>query len=62
VNRFDRVTILTNGCLIDKETAQFAGDYREKIIFQTDLDGSTPELHDSIRGVPGAFKKNAKRN
>ncbi|MDD5371361.1 MAG: radical SAM protein [Anaerolineaceae bacterium] len=57
VTRFERITILTNACLIDKEIAEFAGNHKEKMIFQTDLDGSTAELHDSIRGVPGAFNR-----
>ena len=60
VTRFDRIIVLTNGCLIDKETAKFAGTHKEKLLFQTDLDGSTQELHDSIRGVPGAFNKTIK--
>lgn len=60
VTKFDRIIVLTNGCLIDKEIAKFAGTNKEKILFQTDLDGSTPDLHDNIRGVPGAFNKTIK--
>jgi|MTBAKSStandDraft_1061840.scaffolds.fasta_scaffold00248_46 radical SAM protein with 4Fe4S-binding SPASM domain len=57
VTQFDRIIVLTNGCLINREIAKFAGNYKERILFQTDLDGSTPDLHDSISCVSGSFNR-----
>jgi radical SAM protein with 4Fe4S-binding SPASM domain len=56
-NQFNMLTLLTNGCLIDEDLAIQIASYREKLVVQIDLDGSTPEVHDHIRGQAGAFKK-----
>lgn len=51
------VAILTNGTLITEEIARQIGQYRGKVVLQLDLDGSTPSLHDKLRGVKGSFER-----
>ncbi len=53
--QLDRVALLTNGTLIDKEIARELGQRREKVLVQVDLDGPVPNVHDALRGVQGAF-------
>jgi radical SAM protein with 4Fe4S-binding SPASM domain len=57
VQRLKRVALLTNGTLIDKDIARQLGLHKEIILVQVDLDGSTPNLHDALRGTPGAFER-----
>jgi uncharacterized protein len=47
-----KVTILSNGTLIDAELAAFLAD-REDVHVQISLDGSTRQIHDAIRGEGG---------
>lgn len=48
--------VITNGMLLDKEKAKRFAKYRF-FWFQISIDGSTPELHDSFRGVKGSWEK-----
>jgi len=57
VKQLDRVALLTNGTLIDEETAKQLWLHKETVLVQVDLDGSAPNLHDALRGVPGAFER-----
>jgi radical SAM protein with 4Fe4S-binding SPASM domain len=52
INPHSHFTLLTNATLIDDECASFLSRYNVSI--QASIDGSKPEVHDSIRGV-GAF-------
>ncbi|HID19817.1 MAG TPA: radical SAM protein [Methanophagales archaeon] len=47
------VFIATNGTLITKEVAKLLREYNVGVVIG--LDGMNPEIHDSIRGVKGAF-------
>lgn len=49
-----KIELSTNGTLIDREWAKFLSDMDIRI--QISMDGSTREIHDSIRGN-GAFEK-----
>ncbi|PXF56246.1 MAG: hypothetical protein C4B58_14150 [Deltaproteobacteria bacterium] len=49
-----KIELSTNGTLIDREWAKFLSDMDIRI--QISIDGSTREIHDSIRGN-GAFEK-----
>jgi len=51
------IHLLTNGTLIDREWAAFLGDLDAFV--QISIDGSKPEIHDSIRGE-GNFEKSLK--
>ena len=57
MEHFALVTVLSNGYLIDDALADHMGKYADRLVVQIDLDGSQPELHDQVRGVPGAFAK-----
>lgn len=54
---FILLSILTNGTLVDEVMAKEAGKYKDKLMVQVDLDGSTAIVHERLRGVPGCFKK-----
>jgi SynChlorMet cassette radical SAM/SPASM protein ScmF len=49
-------SIETNGTLITKIGSKKLGRYHLRQV-STSLDGSTPAMHDSIRGVKGSFEK-----
>ncbi|CDD12158.1 radical SAM protein [Phascolarctobacterium sp. Marseille-Q4147] len=48
--------VITNGMLLSKEKVKRFSKYRY-FWFQISIDGSTPELHDSFRGVEGSWEK-----
>jgi len=50
------LSVATNATLVTKSVAKAL---RESAVFDvvTSLDGATPETHDRLRGVPGAFKR-----
>jgi MoaA/NifB/PqqE/SkfB family radical SAM enzyme len=52
--RFHRIRLLTNGTLIDQETAERLVDMQAGI--RISIDGGTSERHDVMRG-PGSFQK-----
>jgi len=52
VERFDLVAVITNGIELSDRAIKLLS--RENTICQIDLDGSTPEMHDELRGVVGA--------
>lgn len=54
---FHIVAVLTNGTTITREKAQLFGRYKENIVVNLSIDGSTPEIHDALRGCPGSFEK-----
>ena len=49
-----RVALATNGTLVTKEIAKKIVDSGVKRV-SISLDGATPDIHDSFRGIPGAF-------
>src|SRR5512141_1019050 len=49
-----RVALATNGTLVTKEIARKIVDSGVQRV-SISLDGSTPEIHDTFRGIPGAF-------
>ena len=49
------VVLSTNGTLIDREAAQRLKDQQFAYV-GISLDSATPEVHDSFRGVAGAFR------
>lgn len=58
--KFDIITLATNGFLLDEEAAAKIGRYKPKIIAQVSLDGSTPDIHDLMRGREGSFARATK--
>jgi len=54
---FERVGVISNGTLITDEIAELFAASTDKIVVQIDLDGDTAEVHDTLRGVPGAFDR-----
>jgi len=54
VQRGARVCLASNGTLIDDAMAQRIRDVGVKRV-SISLDGATPEVHDTFRGIPGAW-------
>lgn len=54
-NGIKRISILTNGTLIDKRNVGKIKEYFD--VIQVSLDGSRKEIHERIRGVNGSFEK-----
>lgn len=50
-------TMETNGTLIGKEEAALLKDSGKLVFVSVSVDGSTAEIHDDLRGVPGSFQK-----
>ncbi|MFH1101492.1 MAG: radical SAM protein [Methanobacteriota archaeon] len=57
VSKFMWVSVLSNGTLIGENEARKFAKYKEKISISISVDGSTPEIHEKIRRVPGSFHK-----
>lgn len=55
--KFVRVAILTNGTNLNNRITELMGKHKDTVVVQTDLDGSTPELHNKIRGAARAFER-----
>ena len=51
-----RTVISTNGTLITDELCDYFTKYADKFLFSISLDGSSDQIHDSIRGRKGAFE------
>ena len=49
------VSTITNGWLVDEDLAKNLSKYLSLV--QVSLDGSSPSVHDKIRGVPGLFER-----
>lgn len=49
------IAVATNGTLITREVARKLKEAGAGFV-QISLDGSTPEVHDSFRGIPGAYE------
>jgi SynChlorMet cassette radical SAM/SPASM protein ScmF len=47
----------TNGTLIDDDLAEFLKQTPEVSFISVSVDGSTAEIHDALRSVPGSFKR-----
>ena len=54
--RIPYLSIATNGTLLTKDTVSRIKDVGIDYV-EISLDGASPHVHDSFRGVPGAFKK-----
>lgn len=54
-DKFDMVGVLSNGTRLNDELAQQLAAMGEKLMFSVSLDASTPDLHDTRRGVKGAW-------
>ena len=52
-------TIETNATLLNIEKIERLANYSIRLL-STSLDGSHPEVHDRIRGIPGSFKRTVK--
>lgn len=48
------IGLLTNGTVVDERSAEILSTYREKMVVGVSLDGSSPEIHDKLRGK-GSF-------
>ncbi len=57
VDRFHLVGVLTNGTLISPRFIEEWLPFRGKFVFSISLDGSTAEVHERRRGVPGSFAR-----
>lgn len=57
MEHFAVVGLLSNGTLIDDLLAVRLVPYADRVFVQVDLDGSTSDLHDSLRGAKGAFER-----
>ena len=55
VEIFERVAVVTNGTLLCEPILAALAVQADKLLLQVDLDGDSPEVHDALRGVPGAF-------
>lgn len=54
---FDLTAILTNGTLLGPERIEMLAKHADRVVLQLDLDGSTAELHEGLRGLPGSFAR-----
>jgi radical SAM protein with 4Fe4S-binding SPASM domain len=54
---FDFVALLSNGWFVDQALAEMLAPYSDKILVQIDLDGPTAEIHDTLRGEHGSWKR-----
>ena len=54
---FAVIGLLSNGTLIDDLLVARLVPYMDRVFVQVDLDGSTSDLHDYLRGVKGAFER-----
>jgi radical SAM protein with 4Fe4S-binding SPASM domain len=55
--RIDRITLQTNGTLLDRHTlAKLSGERFRKLDFQVSLDGCSPATHELVRGA-GSFAR-----
>lgn len=54
---FGTVGIVSNGTLIDDEAIAAFSRASERVVVQIDVDGDTAQVHDSLRGIPGAFAR-----
>lgn len=54
------VGLLSNGTLIDDAVADKLAQHREKLTLSVSLDGSNPQIHDKVSGIPGSFEKTAR--
>lgn len=54
---FDLTAILTNGTLLGPERIELLCKHADRVVLQLDLDGSTAELHEGLRGLPGSFAR-----
>ena len=57
---FETTALLTNGYFITQAMAQWLGKYRDVLVVQTDLDGSSAERHKALRGSAIAFSRTTK--
>jgi len=57
MEHFAVVGLLSNGTLIDDSLVVRLVPYTDRVFVQVDLDGSTSDLHDSLRGVKGTFER-----
>ncbi len=57
VKKFDYVAVLTNGISIGKKEAHRFSEYKDKILMNISLDGSSSKINDHYRGLEGAFEK-----
>lgn len=55
--RFNLISVLTNGTLLDKESIDAMAAYHQKLVLQIDLDSADAATHDSFRGAQGAHQK-----
>jgi radical SAM protein with 4Fe4S-binding SPASM domain len=53
------ISMATNGTLITREKAKELKESGVEFL-QISLDGATPETHDSLRGIPGAYERTMK--
>jgi len=54
---FPQVAVSTNGTLLDAVRVGLFSSMEDRLTVQISLDGPNAEIHDSVRGVPGAFDK-----
>jgi radical SAM protein with 4Fe4S-binding SPASM domain len=55
--RFLLVGVLTNGTLLNETIVRHLVPYRDRVIFSVSLDSHLPGIHDTRRGMQGAFAK-----
>jgi radical SAM protein with 4Fe4S-binding SPASM domain len=56
-SRLELVGVLSNGTLLSDRVAEQFAAMEERLIFSVSLDASTPQVHDSRRGVAGAWER-----
>jgi radical SAM protein with 4Fe4S-binding SPASM domain len=57
LDRFEVVAVITNGTRITEEFCQWAKRWSDRLHFSVSLDASSPEMHDRMRGLVGAFQR-----
>jgi len=55
--KFVLIGVLTNGTLINETTIEELEPFKDKLAISVSLDCHIPEMHDSRRGMKGAFNK-----
>lgn len=57
LKQFATVGILTNGTILSDEVLNLLSKNKEKIMINVSIDSTNPEVHDTFRGMKGAFSK-----
>ena len=57
LRQFATVGILTNGTILSDKVLDLLAKNKEKIMINVSIDSTNPQIHDTFRGMEGAFEK-----